>query len=736
MSLNGEMSVTLHSTRYLQDVYAKKNETFEEIVMPKNGAVSDEMLQKFKDADLVVFATSMYHFMIASQAMNAMTAIGEFMKTACPGKPVTYFMTSNFLMDVLVHRYVENWTKRWGMHFIKGISIFSDDMIEEKFRADVYAWFNGVISLVENKTVTAKRELAAKLVVLDETAGTSALAGQYRSALQTAGATVTDIDMTKYNFTHCLGCQFCYTTRVCCINDDFNKLSKDIEADTDIIIYVGAVEDGFYPSVFKRFMDRHVCMGRCPGNDEIITVYAYHKGGRFTPGDDELFRQWATACTSFGGEILTGICEGFSQDAVNASVAAFNENIAPYRDFYKAALFTRFGELARVIHNIEPLDYECFKSLGCYVVEPVNEQCRPITNAAEAKSSVEMKSMAVRMFRTQAKELDVPIPERRTDKHRSMIERAIDPPYKNGSDVPDDTKLRSASSKAGPGAVSGPMMGKMMRKVGKRMGLLMNTFNTIVFSTIGTLSSGHFSWLGWLVGACVGWITGALITSFIDVKETQDKVHAKTGTSPDSFKGKLLASLTTSAIIMPVMTIVMSLSMPLLSVSNMEKGIAETRTEIVQMQQEQNALKDQQHELLIQQAELKGKRDAMQSDVDSLQKLVSEAQTPAEKAPLEGQLKAKQGALAEMQAGIDNMQTGISDMQGGIDGMQNGINGKTESITGREQAIEGIKRSLPISIPISAVVNTLIGVILGIFTQPLFTKIVMRSVFGKNPPPM
>ena len=52
----------------------------------------------------------------------------------------------------------------------------------------------------------------------------------------------------------------------------------------------------------------------------------------------------------------------------------------------------------------------------------------------------------------------------------------------------------------------------------------MNTFFTIVFSTIGTLASGHFTWSSWFIGVCIGWITAQLITSFIQPNEAQDKV--------------------------------------------------------------------------------------------------------------------------------------------------------------------------------------------------------------------
>ncbi len=427
MSLNGELSVTLHSTRYLQDVY-KDTDTFDEIVIAKSGALPEGALEKFKDADLVMFTTSMYHFFIASQAMDTMVKIGEYMQANCPGKPVTYFMTSNFLMDVLVHDYFKIWARNYGMKLIKGLSFFSDDVTEAKYRADLFAWFNNVKAVMAAGDIKVKRTMKTKIVLTDTNPDTKILSDEYESAFIKVGAEVTKIDMTKYDFKHCLGCQYCYTTRQCCIEDEFDKLASAIEEDTDAVVYIGTLSRGFYSTVFKRFMDRHVCMGRCPLNDDFITLFAYSTAEDYKPGDENLFKMWATAYTSFGGEILIDVLKGYSLDAVNAVVAAFNENIAPYRDFYWGALNTRFAELARVIRNIEPLDYECFDAAGMYEVPPANQMCRAITSMEGAKKAVEMKTMPVRIFRTQGGDMNVPIPERRTDR-RSLIERAKAPAY-------------------------------------------------------------------------------------------------------------------------------------------------------------------------------------------------------------------------------------------------------------------------------------------------------------------
>ena len=68
------------------------------------------------------------------------------------------------------------------------------------------------------------------------------------------------------------------------------------------------------------------------------------------------------------------------------------------------------------------------------------------------------------------------------------------------------------------------------RKISIRMSILMNTLNTIIFSTIGTVRSGHFTIQAWLIGAVIGWITGAIITSIFPPRKVQLWILDKTQT--------------------------------------------------------------------------------------------------------------------------------------------------------------------------------------------------------------
>ncbi|MCR4686746.1 MAG: NAD(P)H-dependent oxidoreductase [Lachnospiraceae bacterium] len=756
LSLNGEQSITLASMRFVSHTHT--DDTFVELVMPKSGILKDEDLAKFKEADLIIVATSLYHFCLSSQSMEALNNVGEYMRQNGLHTPVTTFTTSGMMMDNLPHDYIKIWAERFGLRYIKGEGIYSTDILEEKYRADVYAWYNNVKALVSGKSLKLTKSASVRVVYTDDSEETTSIAKQYVDAFTAVGANVAEIHLRDYNYKHCLGCQFCYTDRKCCIDDDFERLCHDVEAGTDVQLYVGPIENGFYPIQFKRFMDRHVQMGRCPADDETVMLFAWHEGTEYKSGDEELFKIWATSYTSFGGEVLIDVPKGFNEDVIDQTVAAINENVGIYRNFYGNSLRIRFADLAQEIQNVEPLDYKFFAQRGDLKPTPRNMMCRPIHSAQDAKMSVEMKSMPVVKAAQHIDDYPTTIPERRVKMEgKSILEWAQNPPYKDYEVKDSDLSPAAAvQAKMEPGEL--PPQAIIGRKIGKRMSLLMNTFNTIVFSTIGTLASGHFTWKGWLLGAIIGWITGHLITSFIPPNEVQDKFIKKRKIDPNSVKGRILASVITSIIIFPIMSLVMSISMPTLAMNGIKSNIAKMESEVVELYEQQSELKGQQGELIAQRDELKGQQTELkaeqkalqnsmdkvienaayeataerQASLDKLNESIAELETrqadleaqleeatPDKKGPLTGQLEGVKGELegkkaaakeleasiegtkAEISASIMNgtpeepgMQKGIEEMQAGIDDMQKGIDEMQGGIDEMQKGIDGMQEGI------------------------------------------
>ena len=51
------------------------------------------------------------------------------------------------MMYNLPHAQARKWAERYGLRYIKGDGIYSADMLNEKYRADVYAWYHNARSL-------------------------------------------------------------------------------------------------------------------------------------------------------------------------------------------------------------------------------------------------------------------------------------------------------------------------------------------------------------------------------------------------------------------------------------------------------------------------------------------------------------------------------------------------------------------------------------------------------------
>jgi len=434
MSLNGEYSSTLCATRYIADAFKKQGDEFTEIIMSKDGKVKPEELKRIGEAELVVFATSMYHFIIASQAMEAMGTIGEFIKKNFPNKPVTCFMTSNYLMDPLVRQYIESWAKTYDAVYFKGFNMHMDDILDDDKRSDAYAWFYATKLLAQGNVLKADESINVSIILADNNDKTKDLAEKYKAEFEGRNAVVKCINIMDYTIKPCLGCQYCYTHRKCFMEetDDFVKALREVNTGADVILTVGELNNGYYSAEYKCFFDRHVCFGRCPYpyDPETVTLYAYYKGNKYNENDYRIIDTWADAMGSFGGEVYLGTVEDFDVNAVQAVIANINAGCGTYDNMYRQYITKQFAELALVIQNVEPLDYECFKQRGCYEPPAKNENCRAINDMDGAKKCVEMKSFAVRAYRNQV-DSKYEKKARRVHKNEDILTAIQNPWYAN-----------------------------------------------------------------------------------------------------------------------------------------------------------------------------------------------------------------------------------------------------------------------------------------------------------------
>lgn len=432
MSLNAEFSSTLAGTRYIRKAFEKRGENFDEIIMSKDGSVSDSDLEKFEKADLILFATSMYHFIMASQANEALTKIFTYLKDKCPNKPVTVFMTTNYLMDTLPRQVIESMCESYGLKYIKGFNMHMDDIPDNDKMNNAYSWFESVRLVASGETLKFEEPTTVCIFAADKTPKTLEMVDAYKAEYEKRNANVKVINVLDYNIKPCLGCQYCYTERHCFMEktDDFIKLLNETMKDVDVCLNVGEVNNGFFSPEYKCFYDRHVFMGRCPYpyDTEVVMLYAFHRGEHYVENDYRIIESWADAMGSFGGDVYLGVFEGVDEKAIQMSVAAVNAGATYYDTMYRNYVNMQFANLAQNIQNIEPLDYKCFESKGMYEPIPVNQNCRGIHSMEDAKKSCEMKSFMVRSYMSQA-DCTYEKKPRRVHKSEDLLENVTNPPY-------------------------------------------------------------------------------------------------------------------------------------------------------------------------------------------------------------------------------------------------------------------------------------------------------------------
>lgn len=104
-------------------------------------------------------------------------------------------------------------------------------------------------------------------------------------------------------------------------------------------------------------------------------------------------------------------------------------------------------------------------------------------------------------------------------------------------------------------------MDNKMRAIGMKMSFLMGLTMSIILSLTGTLSSGHFTVLSWLISFGISFVISIIIGFIVPIKKVGDIVCNKVGVSPESMKGNLVSGMVSNLIYTPFITIVMVIVM-------------------------------------------------------------------------------------------------------------------------------------------------------------------------------
>ena len=100
---------------------------------------------------------------------------------------------------------------------------------------------------------------------------------------------------------------------------------------------------------------------------------------------------------------------------------------------------------------------------------------------------------------------------------------------------------------------------KKMRKIGRTISVFMGFTLSLFLSLFGNLTSGHFSWQGWLISFGASLIISLIIGFAVPMKKVNDSECRRHNLDPNKFSTHLLLGLISDAIFTPIISIAMVL---------------------------------------------------------------------------------------------------------------------------------------------------------------------------------
>lgn len=385
-----QLSLTLQTVRTLQKMC--KEDQFD-ICFIKDVNDHTEFEEKAMEADLILILSSLYHFNTHGQLMRYLKNIN-----LPKGKPITYISTSGGNMDIPAHNYLRSFARHNGLKWIRSLSLLDEDVLKEHRREELYRWFQYVKDMVNDTRLENTTLSGIRISILDcgdEAEETEKTALTLKKRYEALGAKVTIYNMREKNIKGCIACFGCYTNNKCVIQDDFESLTEELYANTDMMVVVSGINYNQFSTNYKYFLDRHVKFGRFSQDLELIKAYVYC--GEIDPSDLVELEQHTLVVDSLDGDCHVGIYPGTEEgitQVIKESAFVCKNDLYPQRNTYYYGLSFQFANLAYRLQKMTPNDYNYFKSKGFYEMPQILQQVRPISGIEEGRMSCKMRLVA------------------------------------------------------------------------------------------------------------------------------------------------------------------------------------------------------------------------------------------------------------------------------------------------------------------------------------------------------
>ena len=293
-SPKGTLSVTMEYIQFLQNNFTEHEFEIIQISQPikkieKDDQMFNEILNKIKDSDGVIWATPVYHMLIPSQYKRFIEMIFERgKKEYFKDKPTTILTTSIHFYDHTCHNYMHAICDDLEMKYIGYYSADMYDLMEEEERTRLMKYAENFFNSISDNyrttrayfpifteefnykpgEVTEKIETNAKKIriLMDINESNSNLSKMVNQFINYCNGEVELLVMSDFDIKGgCLGCINCGLDNICVYQDkdEFYNLCQRIK-DSDIIIFAGKIVDRYLSSQWKQYHDRSFYRNHVP----------------------------------------------------------------------------------------------------------------------------------------------------------------------------------------------------------------------------------------------------------------------------------------------------------------------------------------------------------------------------------------------------------------------------------------------------------------------------------------
>ncbi len=451
-SPKGDLSATLQSVRFLEKKIKDVNFDIIHISQSINSLEKkrekfDGVIEKIASADLILWSTPVYVFLVPSQLIRFIELIRERdVQDVFKNKFTAVLTTSIHFYDHCAHHYLSAVCDDLEMNFTGGFSADSYDLLDkaERGRLLLFAeefiknttegtpyskkYFQNTVNpfsytpgAVEHNQLLNKKSDKKIVLITDrqnDQDNISKMVSRFRSCFD---KNIDVISLKEMNIKGgCIGCVQCGFDHECIYTgkDEFIDIYNSRIKTADIIVFAGQIRERFFSALFKQFFDRAFF------NNHTPTITGKQVGFIVSGplAQNENIREMFEAYTEWQGANLVDIITDEVQDSesIDNQITNFAGRLLAFArsGYVKPATFLGIGGM-KIFRDdvwgrhrfVFQADHRYYKENGIYdfpqddqrIIE-TNKFMFEMTSTPEGKAAIR-KSLAREMIRPHQKKI-------------------------------------------------------------------------------------------------------------------------------------------------------------------------------------------------------------------------------------------------------------------------------------------------------------------------------------------